>query len=1417
MTDALARFTEPLRRWFESRFDAPTHVQSAAWPAILEGEHILATAPTGSGKTLTAFFCALDRFARGDWEPGRTRVLYISPLKALNNDIRVNLLEPLEELREAGALPELRVTVRSGDTPQSERQRMLRAPPDILITTPESLHLLLTTERGKQALASVQTVIIDEVHALADNRRGAQLMVSIERLAHIAGEFQRIALSATVEPLEAVARYVAGCRPDGSARRMQTIASNDQKQLALSVRFPDEARNAAETGQKIWDPLADDFRDRIQQNQSTLFFTNSRRLAEKITMKINEKQPEPLAYAHHGSLARDIRAEVEKRLKAGELKAIIATSSLEMGIDIGALDEVVMVQSPPTIAAAMQRIGRAGHQVGATSVGTLYPTHAHDVLEAAVLTEQIKRREIEPLTPMEGPLDVLVQVLVSMCAHQPRHVDDLYSEITCAGSYTHLSRAQFDLVIEMLAGRYAGARVRELKPRLEYDRLSGMVKSTRGALMAMYSSGGNIPDRGYFTLRHADSGNPIGELDEEFVWEAVTGQVFTLGTQNWQIQRITHNDVLVRLASPDATAPPFWRAETFNRGFYFAERILRFLEGADRTLDQGDATAMTVALQDRNAFDAGAAEELVDYLSRQREHTGTALPHRHHVLLELVEGGPDGYRGPNAPKQLVLHTLWGGALNRPFAYALEAALKGAGEASPEVHADDNAIVVQMQDIPDPTQVLGLVTSGNLDGLLREGLESSGFFGARFRECAGRALLLTKQRFNQRLPLWMSRLQAKKLMTATKGYTDFPVLLETWRTCLQDEFDLPALRAMLDELADGTCAWSFAHTRSPSPFAAVVRFEQVSRYMYADDSPETDETSALSADLIAAAVQDPDLRPDLLPAVIEAFEAKRQRTAPGYAPTDDEDALAWLKERVLIPLTEWLTLNEGMENPLEHRYVTHLTAGERRWVCHLEHLHPWLALGAETNRHPPDLPDPLDPVQACLEVLSFYGPLTRQRINALLPAVPEEVWDSMIPDVRVAGAEATHWCDAENLDTLLRFQRARARRSIEPLKAQRLPALWATLQRFGRAATGNTNAIGEALELLSGAPAPVGVWLNDVIPARLAQATTADLDQAFAEQGFLWYGVDTDRITVCYPEDEALRRATAEPDETLAQLFADPNARYTFQQLADVSPDTAALNGLWWQAVWQGHLTCDGLGPLRDAAARRFSLAGPATVTSRRQRLRGLVRGWQGTWQLARSDTADDALTGLEHNKERARVLLERYGVLCRELCVREGWRWRDLFRALRIMELAGEVVQGYYVEGLSGPQFATPAGIQRLTMPTPPPDTWWVNATDPASPCGLGLDWPELPQRRGANYLAFQEGELALVVENGGKKLTYLVPADDSNLDAIHTVIVHLVTTVRRVEIREINGEDARRSPYLAALSRVLDVTSDHKSVYAQT
>jgi ATP-dependent Lhr-like helicase len=688
----------------------PTEVQAQAWPVIAAGQHVLVSAPTGSGKTLTAFLWALDRLITGEWESGQgIRALYISPLKALNNDINRNLAGPLSELRyvfeRAGeSFPAIRVMTRSGDTPANERARMLRRPPEILITTPESLNILLTSRRGRalfdpgsvevstgderSSSGGLRTVILDEIHAVAGGRRGTHLITAVERLAELAGEFQRIALSATVRPLAEVAHFVGGYelhRDNGEydfrQRAVRIIEAQMSKRIEIEVRAParnETMRTASAAGtiglesesvdgeisdranldddsqdvdgqnidsqddrDSVWTAMAREFKGLIAANRSTLFFTGSRRLAEKMARLINEGEAEPLALCHHGSLSREIRLLVEERLKAGNLRAIVATSSLELGIDIGSVDQVVMIQTPREVSATLQRVGRAGHGVGQVSRGAIYPSHSRDILDAALMARAVDERAIEAVRPPVAPLDIIAQVVVSMVANQERDIEEVYARLRCAAPCHSLDPRAFALVLDMLAGRYAATRIRELRPRISIDRTYGRIRGRASAERALYLSGGTIANRGYFDLRVGETNAKIGELDEEFVFERSIGEIFGLGNNYWQIQEITHNDVIVTQArsGDEAAIVPFWRAEAEDRGGHFAERIAVFLEQVDERLTRA-ATApaerelLIAEFQNEYHLDPGPAGQLFEFLARQREATGHSLPHRHHLLIE---------------------------------------------------------------------------------------------------------------------------------------------------------------------------------------------------------------------------------------------------------------------------------------------------------------------------------------------------------------------------------------------------------------------------------------------------------------------------------------------------------------------------------------------------------------------------------------------------------------------------------------------------------------------------------------------------------------------------------------------------------------------------------------------------------------
>ena len=1440
----LEHFHPSVQNWFKAHFAAPTAAQAAGWPAIASGQHLLITAPTGSGKTLTAFLWSIDGFVSGRLSQGATRVLYVSPLKALNNDIQRNLLGPLQQLQQDYDAPPIRVATRSGDTSPNERQKLLRRPPEILVTTPESLNLLLSTRRGQSALATVECVILDEIHAVIDNRRGVGLLTSLERLAAIAGEFQRIALSATVTPLEDVAAQVAGFRTPGVPRAIEIIDGASAKEIRFSVHYPQAAKDAVANEQKIWDPLSDTFREHVARNASTLFFTNSRRLTEKITLKINAKAPELLAYAHHGSLAREIRQEVESRLKDGQLKAIVATNSLEMGIDIGALDEVVMVQSPMSIASALQRVGRAGHQVGAISHGSLYPTHPQDFLEAAVIAQGIASRDIEPAKPLHNPLDVLAQIIISICAFEPWTLDDLFDLLRCSGPYQGLPRSAFDGVVEMLAGRYQGSRVRELKARLIFDRIKGTIQATRGALMAMYLGGGSIPERGYYQLRHADSGAHIGELDEEFVWEATTGMIFTLGSQSWQVARITHNDVLVRTAKQGSELPPFWRAESFTRSLHFSTGLLRYLDQAEQQLANKDVDAVQQALEQQHHFDALAAAELVDYLVRQREALEGPLPGQRRLVVEHIRSGPGGYRGPGDAQQTVIHSLWGGGVNRPWALALTAAWPDLFGGKAEIHADNNAIVLQHRGEVDPAVLLSAVTPETLLPLLRQSLEGSGFFGARFRECAGRSLLLGRARFNQRLPLWMIRMQAKKLMASAQQLEDFPVLQETWRTCLQDEFELPALEQLLTDLADGTVQWRAVRRNTPSPFAANLSYQQIGeRYMYADDEPEAEAATRLTDDVLAFAMSEASQRPQVPAAVVAEFEAKRQRRAPGYEPASSVDWDEWIKERILLPESHWPEESDDLNHA---GALLVISIGTRRWLCHeeqawvLQHsgllgesasLHQLKDHGAFNNAV--DVHDQRSALQLSLEILSFYGPLSALQIERLLPTVDPGLLDAdqLLSGPLVADHPAdVQYCDADNFETLLRFARAARRQPFEPLALQHWPGFAAGWQGFSNSAPEDIEEpLADCVDVLRGYPASPTAWLEDLLAARVPGFRSHDLDLLFAEEGLRWIGCGKESFTLCYPEDLELFTQGAAASAPIATLFHDESARYEFFQLADRAAAepavfdtkvmaTEGFNDVFWESVWAGALSADSLAPLRQGQRQSWRLNVPRRIGRRRVPAGGL-RGWPGAWSLLPvANVPTDPLTELEQTKDAARLLLNRHGFACRELANRDHprLRWPTLFKALRLMELGGEVIAGLFFKGFSGPQFILPNALAQLREPLPP-RSFWLSAMDPAAPLGMGLDWSSLPARREGNYLGFVDSVLMLTVENRGKRLTIHGSSEDAadqdRLQRALPLLEHLLRAQRRLTVEQINGEAAITSPWRAVLGQWLAVSADHKAL----
>ena len=1491
----LSHFTPAVRAWFQAAFEGPTEVQAQAWPAIATGEHTLISAPTGSGKTLAAFLWALDRLAREPADPAGlrppapsgpppTRLVYVSPLKALAYDIDRNLRAPL---RGIGA--ELSVGVRTGDTPQRDRAAMRRHPPDILITTPESLYLMLSSG-AREILTGVEAVIVDEIHAVAASKRGAHLALTLERLAALqAGgrDPQRIGLSATQNPLEEVGRFMVGPQ-----RTCTIVDTGVRKPLDLQIHVPVESMVELDrvpptppthstdpldplsvggtmsshppgeaTRRSIWPAIYPEILRLVQDHRSTIVFVNSRRGAERLAIRLNELAGtageaggQDIARAHHGSLAREERTVVEEMLKAGELPCLVATSSLELGIDMGAVDLVLQVESPKSVARGLQRIGRAGHNVGDVSKGRIFPKFRADLLECAVVCKLMREGRIEPTVVPRNALDVLAQQIVAIVASAPDDepvvVDDLYALVMRTHSYAELSRPLLENVLDMLDGRYPSQEFGELRARIVWDRVGGTIHPRKGARQLVVTNAGTIPDRGLFSVTLPD-GRRVGELDEEMVYEARAGQTFLLGASTWRIEEIGRDRVVVTPAPGAPGAVPFWKGDGVGRPKQLGEAIGAFSRWA---VEQDAQT-----LRSDYDLDAFAARNLLDYLREQQAAT-RVLPSDRTIVVER-------FRDEIGDWRLCVLSPYGGRVHAAWGLALSQRIRERYGLQSDAIWSDDGIIVHLPDADQPPGAeLVMVEPDELEDAVVAELASSALFGARFRENAGRALLIPRAYPGKRTPLWQQRLKSQSLLEVARRYPDFPIILETYRECLRDVLDVPGLHELLRQLHARELSLVEVETPTASPFASSLLFDYVATYMYEGDAPNAERRAAalsLDRELLRELLGQEELRELIDPGALEQVELDLQHLSDRTR-AETRDALADVLRR-LGDLTE----DEASDRVLagidaaamlaaladERRAIRLRVGGEQRWIAADDAGLYRDALGAVP---PGGLPDAFtaDVPDALTKLLARYarthGPFTTPEVRARYGVDPTAVLErleregelvrgELRPDGRPGEPE---WCDPEVLRRLRRASLAALRNQIAPTDQRALAAFLPSWQGVDRWAGGVGSGAGidrlrEVLVPLQGLALPAEAWERDVLPRRVGAYSPTWLDQLCAAGEVVWVGAgslgrSTGRVALYFREDaEAIGRPPIKPPhparpaerehELIRERLAASPCFFT-DLLAEVDLAPEQVQEALWDLVWAGEVTNDAFAPLRSP---RLTLArarqAPAGAIGSRARHFGARRGgaaantWAhpaGRWAL--TDTIfrrePDTTGGADHRRTLAELLLERYGIVTREQVLAEGIAggFSILYDALSQLETLGVCRRGYFVEGLGGAQFALPGAVERLRAQCAVEEAapLVLAAIDPAQPYGAALPWPQrgADQRRPARvrgaYVVLAGAEPVLYVEKGGRGIVTLAEHGDQRLRPAFEALAQFVTggRGRKLSLERIDGEPVVGSPHEAML-----------------
>jgi len=1464
--DPLAPFSAPVRRWFEASFAGPTPAQAGGWKAIAGGANALICAPTGSGKPLASFLWGIDKLARAgeDGSPPLgtgVRLVYVSPLKALSYDIERNLRAPL---RGIGA--DVAVGLRTGDTSQKERRAMAKTPPDILITTPESLYLMLSSQ-VREILVTTEAVIVDEIHAVAQTKRGSHLALTLERLDHLAeNDVQRIGLSATQRPLERIAGFLVGPK-----RQCEIVDAGQKKELDLEIVVPVE--DMADPGapaypsedgppptevepsahvRSIWPAIYPRLLELVQEHTSTIIFVNNRRAAERLAKRLNElangegeqelpatehagheDTGEPLGYveiarAHHGSLSHEERTIVEEMLKSGELPCLVATSSLELGIDMGAVDLVIQVESPKSVTRGLQRIGRAGHGLGEVSKGRIFPKYRGDLVECAVVARRMREAEIEETTIPQNPLDVLAQHLVSMAALDQWEVDEVESLVTATEPFHELSREQLENVLDMLDGRYPSDRFAELRPRIVWDRTGGTIHGRKGARQLVVTNAGTIPDRGLYGV-HLPDGRRVGELDEEMVYEARAGQTFLLGASTWRIEEITRDRVIVTPAPGAPGAVPFWRGDGIGRPAELGRAIGEFAR---------EAVAREPAeLAAEYDLDERAASNLVAYLREQQAAT-RVVPSDQSIVVER-------FRDEIGDWRVCVLSPFGGRVHAAWGLALAAKIRTEQDLECDAIWSDDGIVIHLPDADEaPPADVVLIDPEEIEDLVVAELSGSALFGARFRENASRSLLIPRAYPGKRTPLWQQRLKSQSLLEVARDFPRFPVILETYRECLRDVLDLPALADLLGKLHARQLSLVEVETPTASPFASSLLFDYVATYMYEGDTPSAERRAAalaLDRDLLRELLGQEELRELIDPEALEEVEAQLQhRTEAGRA--GDRDALQQLLRNIgdlseaecSERVAEGYSAKSMLEKLVaERRACLVRIAGEERYIAAEDAGLFRDALGVPPPAGLPEtfLEDHPDAMRALVRRYArTHGPFPTQQAAARygvdpLPALRElEAEGALVRGELLPGGTEREWCDAEVLRRVRRASLARLRREVEAADTRELARFLPSWQNVDahRPAGAGPDRLREALVPLQGVALTPQVWERDVLPRRLGAYSPSWLDELCTSGELVWVGAGAlgrsdGRVALYFREDVRLAgpppaNAKLEPpagevhEAIRERLAAGPS--FWIDLVAELEHPAEELHEALWDLAWGGEVTNDAFAPLR---APRLRAVPSAERQGRRFARRRSTAGAavQGRWSLTAPLLANAPGPGARLRAQ-AELMLERYGIVTRETVLAEGipGGFATLYGELGNLELLGTARRGYFVEGLGGAQFALPGAVERLrSLPEADGSYLVLAATDPANPYGASLPWPKLesgrrPGRTPGAHLLLRDGEPWIFVERGGRGILRLRGQEGAELEGAMRALADAVAAGRlpKLAVEKLDGEPVIGSGHEDAL-----------------